>query len=243
MRLKIVENKQVSKDAYILKVENPALYEILPGQFFMIKVNDFNYPLLRRPLSVAGFSDTIDFIFRVVGEGTRILSLKKEGEFIDILGPLGNGFTINSSKRLILVGGGIGVAPLLYLKDTIENRYKLKCESYFGFNTKDEVFVNAGNIATMDGSLGFKGTAVDMIQGDLDKDSLVYTCGPLPMLKKLALLCFEYGCEMQVSLEARMACGIGVCLGCVVPTVSGDFKRVCVEGPVFDYKEIQWQEM
>ncbi len=243
MRLKIVESKQIARNTYVLKLENPALYEVLPGQFFMIKVNDFNYPLLRRPLSVAGFSDTIDFIFRVVGEGTRILSLKKEGEFIDILGPLGNGFKINSSKRLILIGGGIGVAPLLYLKYTIEHKYKLKCESYFGFNSKDEVFVDTGNIATMDGSLGFRGTAVEMIQENLDENSLVYTCGPLPMLKKLALMCFEYGCEMQVSLEARMACGIGVCLGCVIPTVNGDFKRVCVEGPVFDYEEMQWQEM
>lgn len=243
MRLKIVENRQVAKDTYVLKVENPALYEILPGQFFMIKVNDFNYPLLRRPLSVAGFSDTIDFIYRIVGEGTKILSKKRAGEFIDILGPLGNGFTINSFKRLVIVGGGIGVVPLLYLKDTIENRYKLKCESYFGFNTKDEVFVNTGNIATMDGSFGFKGNTVEMVQENLDENSLVYACGPLPMLKKLALMCFEYGCEMQVSLEARMACGIGVCLGCVVPTVNGDFKRVCVEGPVFDYEEIQWQEM
>ena len=243
MRLKIVENRQVAKDTYVLKVENPALFDILPGQFFMIRINDFNYPLLRRPLSVAGFSNTIDFIFKVVGEGTKILSLKKEGEFIDFLGSFGNGFTINSSKRLVLIGGGIGVAPLLYLKDTIENGYKLKCESYFGFNTKSEVFTSLGNVSTMDGSLGFKGTAVEMIQGDLDKNSLVYACGPLPMLKKLALLCFEYGCEMQVSLEARMACGIGVCLGCVVPTVNGDFKRVCVEGPVFDYEEIQWQEM
>ena len=243
MRLKIVENKKIAKDTFILKVENPALFEILPGQFFMIKINEFNYPLLRRPFSVAGFSNTIDIIYRIVGEGTAILSKKREGEFLDFLGPLGNGFKINSAKRLILVGGGVGVAPLLYLKDVIENRYKIACEAYFGFNSRDEVFTDDGFISTMDGSLGFKGTAVDMVQDKLDEDSLIFACGPVPMMKKLALLSFEYGCSMQVSLESRMACGIGVCLGCVVETVDGDFKRVCVEGPVFDFEEIQWQEM
>lgn len=243
MRLKIVENREIAKNTFILKVENPALFEVLPGQFFMIKINEFNYPLLRRPFSVAGFSDTIDFIYRVVGEGTAILSKKKAGEFMDFLGPLGNGFKINSTRRLILVGGGVGVAPLIYLKDVIESKYKINCETYFGFNSIDEVFTKSGFIATVDGSYGFKGTAVDMVQDKLDEDSLIFACGPVPMMKKLALLSFEYGCSMQVSLESRMACGIGVCLGCVVETVNGDFKRVCVDGPVFDFEEIEWQEM
>ena len=243
MRLKIVENREIAKDTFLLKVENPALFEVFPGQFFMIKINEFNYPLLRRPFSVAGFSDTIDFIYRVVGEGTSILSKKRSGEFMDFLGPLGNGFKINSTKRLILVGGGVGVAPLIYLKDVIENKYRVSCEAYFGFNRREEVFTESGFISTMDGSYGFRGTAVDMVQDKLDGDSLIFACGPLPMMKKLALLSFEYGCSMQVSLESRMACGIGVCLGCVVETVDGGFKRVCVEGPVFDFEEIQWQEM
>ncbi len=242
MRLKIVKNSSIASNTYMLSVENPALFEVLPGQFFMVKINEFNYPLLRRPFSVARFGETIDFVYRVVGEGTGILSKKKPGEFIDILGPLGNGFSIDSTRKLILVGGGIGVAPLLYLKKVIENVYKLKCGAYFGFNREDEMFIDEGNIATIDGSFGFAGTVVEMVQEQLDENSLIYACGPVPMLKKLALLAFEYNCQMQVSLEARMACGIGVCLGCVVETVDG-FKRVCVEGPVFDYEEIQWQEM
>jgi len=243
MKLKITENSEIAKDTFLLRVENPVLFDVLPGQFFMIRINDFNYPLLRRPFSVANFGDTIDFIYRVIGEGTKILSQKKPGDFLDLLGPLGNSFSINSTKRLILVGGGIGVVPLVYLKSVIENKYKLKCESYFGFNSKDEIFVESTNVSTIDGSFGFRGTALEMIQEDLSDNALIYACGPLPMLKKLALLGFEYGYGMQVSLESRMACGIGVCLGCVVETIGGNFKRVCVEGPVFDYEEIEWQAM
>jgi len=243
VRLKIVENKQVAKDTFILKVDNPGLFEVLPGQFFMVRVNDYPFPLLRRPFSVAGFSDTIDFIYRVVGQGTKILTTKKKNEFIDILGPLGNGFSINSTKKLLLVGGGIGVAPLLYLKSVIENEYKIKCDAYFGFNSEDEIFTSDGNIATMDGSVGFKGNVVEMVEDKLNSDVLVYACGPTLMLRRLAFLCFEANCSMQVSLESRMACGIGVCLGCVVQTADNRYKKVCVDGPVFDFEEIQWQAL
>jgi len=132
---------------------------------------------------------------------------------------------------------------LLYLKDVIEKQYKLPYETYFGFNFKEEVFVDDGNIATMDGSVGFKGNVVDFVADKLNKDVMIYACGPTLMLRRLAFLCFEAGCSMQVSLESRMACGIGVCLGCVILTADNRFKKVCSDGPVFDYEEIQWQAL
>jgi dihydroorotate dehydrogenase electron transfer subunit len=244
MELKIIENREIAKNTYSLKIDNPDLFDVFPGQFFMVRVNDFNYPLLRRPFSVANYTDKyIEIIYRVVGEGTNILSSKKEGEFIDLLGPLGNGFLdINGNKKIFLVGGGIGVAPLIYLKNVIERYYKLPYSAYFGFNSADEVYVEFGNIATMDGSKGAIGNVVDLAESALDEKSIVFACGPTIMLKRLAYVCYEKGCDMRVSLESRMACGIGVCLGCVVETESG-YKKVCDNGPVFDYKEIVWQAL
>ena len=245
MKLEVFENKRIAKNTFSLKIDNPALFSASPGQFFMVKINDFDYPLLRRPFSIADFSDRyIEIIYKVVGEGTKILAGKQKGDFLDLLGPLGNGFgDIKKGKKIFLVGGGIGVAPLIYLSNAMKNMYGVNYEAYFGFNTKDEIYVDFGKIATMDGSSGYAGNVVDMIESQLDEDCLVLACGPTLMLKRLAYVCYQKKCSMKVSLESRMACGIGVCLGCVVETTDKDFKRVCVEGPVFDYREIEWQAL
>jgi len=245
MKLEVFENKRIAKDTFSLKIDNPALFNALPGQFFMVKINDFDYPLLRRPFSIADFNDRyIEIIYKVVGEGTEILAHKQKGEFLDLLGPLGSGFdNIKKDRKIFLVGGGIGAAPLIYLSNVLENMYGVNYEAYFGFNTKDEIYVDFGKIATMDASAGYEGNVVDMVEPLLDKNSLVFACGPTLMLKRLAYVCYQKECDMKVSLESRMACGIGVCLGCVVETTDKDFKRVCVEGPVFDYREIVWQAL
>ncbi len=244
MELKIVENREIAKNTFSLKIENPALFDIKPGQFFMVRINGFNYPLLRRPFSVANFTGNyIEIIYRVVGEGTKILTDKKVGEFIDLLGPLGNGFDeIAENKKIMLVGGGIGAAPLIYLSSVLKNRHKTPYEAFFGFNSKDEIYVDFGSIATMDGSSGFDGNVVDMIEDRLNEDTFIFACGPTIMMKRLAYVCYDKGCGMKVSLESRMACGIGVCLGCVVESQNG-FKKVCEDGPVFDFREIVWQAM
>ncbi len=245
MELEIFENTKIAENIFSLKTDNPALFDVLPGQFFMVKINDFNYPLLRRPFSIADFTDRyIEIIYKVVGEGTKMLTKKKRGDFIDLLGPLGSGFdNIQKSKNIFLVGGGIGVAPLIFLAKTLNDAYGINYEAYFGFNTKDEIYVDFGEIATMDKSFGYGGNVVDMVESKLDKNSLVFACGPTVMLKNLAFVCEKKRCEMQVSLESRMACGIGVCLGCVVEATDNSFKRVCVEGPIFDYRNIKWQAL
>ncbi len=244
MELKILENIEIAQNTFSLKIDNPNLFDALAGQFFMVRINGFNYPLLRRPFSIADFNENyIEIIYRVVGEGTKILTKKKAGEFIDILGPLGNGFSdIGTGKKIFLVGGGIGVAPLIYLKNVIESQYRLPYKAYFGFNFKEEIYVDFGEIATMDGSVGFNGNVVDLVEKELDENSIVFACGPTLMLKRLAYVCYDKNCKMQVSLESRMACGIGVCLGCVVETQDG-YKKVCDNGPVFDYREIVWQAL
>lgn len=245
MELKILENIEIASNIYSLKIDNPSLFDAVPGQFFMVKINGFDYPLLRRPFSIASFEDDhIGIIYKVVGEGTKILSNKKPGDFIDLLGPLGNGFgDVEKNKKILLVGGGIGIVPFIYLKSVLKNDDNIDYKAFFGFNTKDEIYIDFGEIATIDGSCGFKGNVVDMVENEIDNNSLIFACGPTIMLKRLAYLCYEKNCDMQVSLESRMACGIGVCLGCVIETNDKDFKRVCVDGPVFDYKDIAWQTL
>lgn len=244
MELEILDNAKIALNTFSLKIDNPSLFNAYPGQFFMVKINSFDYPLLRRPFSIANFTDEyIEIVYKVVGEGTKILSAKKPKEFVDLLGPLGNGFgRINVNRKIFLVGGGIGAAPLVYLKNILKQDYGVDYRAYFGFNTGGEIYVDFGNIATMDGSEGFKGNVVDMVEEELDGESTVFACGPTIMLKRLAHVCYKKNCGMRVSLESRMACGIGVCLGCVVETYEG-YKRVCVDGPVFDYRNIVWQSL
>lgn len=224
-----------------IKIDNPGLFTARAGQFFMVKINDFNYPFLRRPFSITYFKDYIEIVYKIVGEGTSMLAKKQKGEFIDMIGPLGNGFEIVNSKKILLVGGGIGFAPLRFLKEELKGR-SFDFDSFFGFNTKDEVCVDFGNIATMDGSYGYKGSVIDLVKDVIDEETLIYACGPSVVLSKLSDICLEKNAKMQVSLESRMACGIGVCLGCVIETKNG-MKKVCDEGPVFDYKEILWEKM
>ncbi len=244
MRLKIVSNRQIACGTFRLDLENPGLFNVAPGQFFMLRINEHICPTLRRPLSIADFKDkSIGFIYKVVGEGTRMLTEKRAGEFIDVLGPLGRGFDLSDATlgRVVLVGGGIGVAPLLYLKEILHNYNNVEYSFLAGYNTSCEIFADFGNVATMDGSRGFKGSVVDYAKQCIDENTLVFACGPYGMLGALAKLCNERGCRMQVSLEERMGCGVGACLGCVVMCSDGNYRRVCKEGPVFDYRRIKWQ--
>ncbi len=242
MRLKIISNKQIAKDTFSLRIDNPDLFDIHPGQFFMLKINEFDYPLLRRPFSVANYTpEYIEIIYRVVGEGTKMLSQKEKGKFVDLFGPLGTGFGKPEKGRgVILIGGGIGIAPLIYLSKVLEYYYKLPYKFFMGYNTASEIYADFGYVATMDGTAGFKGNVVDMAKEEINENSCVFACGPYGMLKAVVKLCSQKGATLEVSLESRMACGIGACLGCAVKTKNGGYKRVCVDGPVFDYEEIDW---
>ncbi|MDD5731035.1 MAG: dihydroorotate dehydrogenase electron transfer subunit [Candidatus Omnitrophica bacterium] len=249
-KAKIVKNTRVAKNYHKILLSAAQIAKAAkPGQFLSIKVSDNYGPLLRRPFSVhRAAGSNIEVLYEVVGEGSRILSGRKPGEYLDIIGPLGNGFSIARAGRPILVAGGMGVAPLVFLAEKLTGSGALVL---IGAKTKGHIpcekeFINAGcevKIATDDGSRGFKGYVTDLLKKTLSaadyRRSTIYACGPGPMLKGVSRVSEERNIPAQVSLEAHMACGIGACLGCVVWTKDG-YKRVCKEGPVFEANQIIW---
>lgn len=226
----------------------------VPGQFVEVRIADSTEPLLRRPLSIhrAGAS-RIEILYEAVGKGTELLSRKKTGESLDMIGPLGNGFTVQRKPKTvnILVAGGMGVAPLVFLAETLASRDVLVL---IGARTKKQIlcekeFKKFGcdvKIATDDGSRGFKGRVTDLLAELLRtkhdvRSTALYACGPKPMLKAISEISKTHNIPAQISMEEHMACGIGACLGCVVKTKNG-YQRVCKDGPVFDAREIVWEE-
>lgn len=227
-----------------------------PGQFCMIEVREGYSPFLRRPMSIERiFADGISILYKIVGEGTRLLAGLQAGAFINVQGPLGNAFPLDpETKRTVLVAGGIGVAPLLGLAEAIIAKTGRAPEVILAARTErfllcEKEFTQMGcvvTLATDDGSVGFKGYAADCLRlFELDPGVVVYTCGPTVMMRSIHTVCVEAGSRCYASLEAEMACGDGVCMGCVVETNSenefGKMARVCREGPVFDTETIRWQ--
>jgi len=246
-KAEIIGNKKVTKDHYILSFKARGVAKkTKPGQFFNIKITDSCEPFLRRPFGAYKIGkDKIEILYKVVGKATTILSRKKTKDVLDIIGPLGNGFTPKS--KAILVGGGHGVAPLYALAAVLETKSGL--EVYIGARTAEHVvgalyFRKLGAkvyVATEDGSKGRKGLVTKLLENKMKnkRDNTIYACGPKPMLKEVARLSRLHKIPCQVSLEGYMACGIGTCLGCAVKTKKG-YKMVCKDGPVFDAKEIIW---
>ena len=249
LKTKIISNEKVSQDVRKMAIYAPEIsVEIKPGQFIHVKCGDNSRPLLRRPFSVHCYSgDAVEILYKLKGEGTKILAQKKPNEAIDIMGPLGNGFEIKPSGA-ILVAGGIGVAPLVALID--EMNKKSKTTVLIGAKNSEEIlcsehFKNKGAeviIATEDGSLGKKGlitASLENLAKQLTQETEIYACGPNAMLKEVSNIAAKNNLNAQVSLEEHMACGIGVCLGCAVKTKSG-YKMVCKDGPVFNSHELDW---
>lgn len=256
--LKILANKKIAPEYYKMAFESPEIVRIsTPGQFLHIRINNTNEPLLRRPFGLHSIKDTEEFeiLYRVVGKGTVLLSKKKAGEELDVLGPLGNGFKVNvaGKETMVLIGGGAGIAPLFFLAQKAHHFREMIV--LIGGKTKDQIlcekeFKKLGlevRIATEDGSYGYKGPVTDLLNAlphtFISQASLsIFACGPLLMQKAIAKFSSEHNLPCQVSLESRMACGIGACLGCAVKIKgeSSAYKRVCVDGPVFEAEEIVW---
>ncbi len=229
----VIFNKKIKDDIYFCKIKTKL--NAKAGQFFMLRCDSFrNSPLLSRPFGVCDQDDeSMSFLYQVKGVGTKILSDLKEGSKVKILGPLGNGFEIKKGKKSAIVAGGIGIAPLLYLAKSLD----LKADFYAGFSDEEyftDYFKDYVNSTTV--TIDKKDKIFITEKIDTEKYDVIYACGPNQMLKTLANK--NKNAEIQISMEAHMACGIGACLGCTVENVKGDFIRVCKDGPVFDSKEI-----
>lgn len=230
-----------------------------PGQFINIKVTDSYVPLLRRPFSIHRVDRTkqwFEILFKIVGAGTQALALHDIDDGLDVLGPLGNSFQIQSqTDRVILIAGGLGIAPLLFLAQELV-RSNISATLFYGNKTKDEIcsiqdFDELGvahYLATEDGSAGLKGRVTDLLSAQIaaleGSNTMIYACGPNPMLQRIKEMMDELNKTCQVSLETLMACGFGVCLGCVVNSASAKnpYKYVCKDGPVFYTSEINLRE-
>jgi len=268
---KILANERVGEDFRRMRLAAPYLAgSAKPGQFVEMRCTKGTDPLLRRPLGCHRITrGGIDVLYEIVGRGTELLAQKKAGESLDLIGPLGNGFAPETAGAAILVAGGIGVAPLVALAEGLAQSAKRMAHSgkrnnihvIIGAKTKNHIlcedeFKKLGcsvKVSTEDGSKGHKGLATELLP-DLLRDTIptrhapramryatIYACGPAGMLKAVAGIARSHKVPCQVSLEERMACGVGVCLGCPVKMkASGEYKMVCKDGPVFNSEEILW---
>ncbi len=244
-------NRRLNGDLFVLELECSAnLPDIRPGQFVQVKIDGSPDTFLRRPISIHDVDyekNRINLLIQVAGSGTRKLGSMKCGERLNLIYPLGNSFSIpDSSKKILLAGGGCGVAPLLFLSKYLRSG-GFKPEILLGFRSADRIveldeYEKAGTvyIATEDGSKGEKGFITEHTILSGNSFDGIYCCGPEPMMKAIAAYCYEKEIFCEVSLENMMACGFGVCLCCVVDSVRGNVCT-CTEGPVFNINDLKWR--
>jgi dihydroorotate dehydrogenase electron transfer subunit len=246
-------------DYILLRLEAPDLAaEARPGQFLMVRVGETLDPLLRRPISLhAREGGALEIFFQVAGRGTALLARKKEGETLDILGPLGRGFDLAADfrgRRAVLVGGGRGIAPLFFLgRELRAKRAEVKV-LYGGKSLKDlpvrDKFAGDGldlACATDDGSFGHPGFVTGLLEAEIRRrvPDVMFVCGPDPMMRAAAAIARARRIPAQISLESMMGCGFGACWGCVKRITRGDggrWRKICEDGPVFSADEILWED-
>lgn len=245
----IIASRKISKDVFVITFDCPEIaMAARPGNFVNIKVNASTQPLLRRPFSIHDVRGTlIDIMAKTVGCGTAILADSPCSATMQILGPLGNSFNCSNAsfETALLVSGGIGTAPMLFLEKSLAGQ-GIECINFIGGRTSEDLLsenLSECRTATEDGSAGFRGTVVDLLENDInalkaDRNLKVFACGPNPMLKAVALFCRKHTIPCELSLESVMGCGIGICYGCSVEirTPEGEIGTVllCREGPVID---------
>jgi len=263
----ILSNEEIQKEFFLMKVKLTSSFDDpLPGQFVMIRIAGLNDPFLSRPISIYSFSRrnnscSIELLYRVIGKGTQILAGLIKTSQVEIHGPLGGSFEIDESKKqIIFIAGGIGIAPLSLLA---EHLGRIGCSSkqamsfYLGAQTADAIVgldkINKLcyqiQVCTDDGSVGRKSLVTDAFQKDMKiypvENTIIYTCGPKAMVKALSKILNGTKFQCQASLEERMACGTGACMGCAVAIRDNEgylaYKRVCADGPVFDIRQIVWE--
>lgn len=246
---KVIVNEELCRNMYEMVIECPEIAQkAKPGQFLHIKANEGLEPLLRRPISISRIykeKGQISLIYQIIGKGTKSIAALKPDGVIDVMGPLGNGFPVHPGKKCAVVGGGMGVAPLLELANNLAD-----CDAYLGFRcdtfklTEYKSACKELFIATEDGSTGSRGYVTELMK-DISKYDIVYTCGPKLMMKKVKELCESSSVQCFVSIEERMGCGIGACLVCACKIREGDswhYKKACTDGPVFEAGEVDFND-
>lgn len=254
---KIIDNIELAPDIYQMLICSEYIAKCAkPGQFVNIKCCEGTNAILRRPISICDVNrekNHVSLVYQKRGTGTEFLSKKRAGDTLDIIGPLGKGFDIcDNNKSMAVIGGGIGIFPLLFL---LKESSSLNKSAFIGFRNKDyavlvdEYKKNVSNlfISTDDGSLGYKGVVTRLFQETLisEKYDIIYSCGPEKMMKRVAQLAIDAKIPCQLSLEQRMGCGIGACLACAVKIKTDEtwqYKRVCKDGPVFLAEEVIFDE-
>jgi dihydroorotate dehydrogenase electron transfer subunit len=244
----VVETLQVHENIFIQKIHSPEIASIIkPGQFLNVRVSVNSFPLLRRPFSICDVEgENIFLMFNVLGEGTKILASKQKGDLIDILGPLGNGYNLNGEyKNAIIVAGGLGSAPFPFVTRKIGSLKNIS--SFVGGRSKQDIItygMQNVQVSTDDGSNGFKGNVVQLLEKNLEKFDIastkVFACGPNAMLRALKDFCIKHNLDCEVSTESAMACGFGICQGCPIESTTNDDKYllICKDGPVFNVKDV-----
>ena len=255
LKSKILSNINISSDFYEMTISwssEKKIKDPLPGQFLSVRVTENIEPLLRRPFAFSNYDSinkTIKFIYKKRGKATDLLSKMNNSYSLDLIGPLGNSFKKpENNKNAIILAGGIGLGPMLYLNTFLKD-LGVKTNFIFGSRTKGQIPIHKELqnpdtiICTDDGSAGFKGNVLDYLK-KIDKkyinNSIIYACGPTPMLKASHNFAIKNEICCSVSMEQIMACSVGACMGCVIKVKSG-YARVCKEGPVFNSKDIVWQ--
>jgi dihydroorotate dehydrogenase electron transfer subunit len=260
---KVETNRRITGSYYLLRLAAPQVASAaLPGQFIMVKIGASMDPLLRRPFSIMSVSgETVEVCYKVVGRGTELLSSVAPGDKLSLLGPLGREFKLRPPEgKIALIGGGIGLPPLLFLAESIKEylpgrmtdlAFLIGCESEADilFRQRLESLSCKVEFATEDGSVGFCGLVTERFSALISngfRPSFFYACGPHAMLAALKDIARKAGLKGQVSLESRMACGVGACLGCAIDSAgsrgAAPKKYVCSDGPVFDIEEVDLNE-
>lgn len=247
----VIRQEMIATDIYSMWIKTNMADNAKAGQFIALYSSN-GATLLPRPISICEIdkeNKALRIVYRVVGKGTDEFSKMSAGDLVKVLGPLGNGYTLKD-KTAILAAGGIGVPPIVELAKELKEKYNCKINIVVGYRTElflleelkkyGEVF-----ISTEDGSAGTKGNIIDAINENNVEADIIYACGPMPMLRAVKKLAIDKDIEAQISLEERMACGIGACLGCVCKTKEKDEHsnvnnaRICTDGPVFEARDVE----
>ncbi len=255
IKTKVTRVERLSEENMRLTLEAPEIAKVAkPGQFVMIKASLGSDPLLRRPFSIHQVDSAghIQIYFKIVGKGTELLAHVRKGEEVPVLGPLGRGFKLDPDVPVYLIGGGLGIAPLLFLNKRL-CRIKKGCATdtlILGGRTAGDVeplvedFQQIGMrivCTTDDGTYGIQGNVMDILKNEsIPSNGMVMCCGPEPMMAAVTRFCTERGIACQVSVESVMACGMGACLGCNRESKDGGYVHVCLDGPVFDGGDLEW---